>query len=211
MTPYRFSPEWKGETAFIVAGGPSVLSQPVERLRGRKVIAVKSSYTAVPFAQYLLFSDARWWTEHKARARFEGKIVEVGSSHNDARLLHVKRRKPPGLSDDAGALTVNWTIVSAAIDAAVFLGCARIVFLGLDHKRGADGRSHHHEPHKWAWRGDTLFDKQRADLESMAGPLKAKNIEVINCSPGSALKLWPVMPLNECLDGLVDLDRIRAA
>jgi hypothetical protein len=58
-TLWLIPPAWSGETGFIVGGGVSVETQPVERLCGRRVIALNSSYLRVPFAVFLLFGDSR--------------------------------------------------------------------------------------------------------------------------------------------------------
>ena len=60
MKPFWSVPrEWPGETAFIVGGGPSVLGQDLDALRGRRVIVINSSVYAVPGADFLFFDDHR--------------------------------------------------------------------------------------------------------------------------------------------------------
>ena len=87
MAPWRPTKEWAGETAFIVGGGPSALHADLSTLRGRKVIAINSSWRAMPWADFLVFSDNRWWAEHgpilldesqrQRPAVFGGRIVAV--------------------------------------------------------------------------------------------------------------------------------------
>lgn len=179
-------------------------------LVGRKVIAINTSYQTVPWADYLIFSDDTWWRRHRDKLKnFRGKIVsasKVASGPNIWRRLN--RRNPPGMSDEVGTVTVKWTTMTAAIDMAAQLGAARIVALGLDGKgreAGKDKRgrpiiqTHHHEPHPSSncmknWK------HQRSDLASFVAPLKARNIELLNASPGSALgDLWPITTLEKIL------------
>jgi hypothetical protein len=61
---YRATPDWKGQTAYIIGGGPSLLTQNLALLDGKNVIVINSSYLAFPAAQFLVFSDMRWWIEH---------------------------------------------------------------------------------------------------------------------------------------------------
>ena len=68
MTLWSVPRAWPGETAYIVAGGPSVAWQDLGLLRGRRVIAVNSSWEAVPWAAILLFADLRWWQANAVRA-----------------------------------------------------------------------------------------------------------------------------------------------
>src|SRR5690349_20097139 len=140
-------PVWRGETVFIIGGGPSVSKQNIDDLRGRRTIAINTSYRVAPWAQYLLFSDDRWWRHHQPKISFAGHIVSASKISRGEKLWgRLDRRKPPGMSDKPGVVTVNWTTYTAAIDLAAQLGARRIVTLGLDNK--TDGKkTHHHDPH----------------------------------------------------------------
>lgn len=199
---WHVAPEWAGETCFIVGGGVSVATQPIERLRGRKVIALNSSYLTVPFADILLFADSRWWRVHMEQHRpdldaFAGRIAGCSQHVDDPRVWRLRRTRPPGLAVERDAVVMQWTVMAAAINLAVHLGVARIVTLGLDGKE-TEGRSHHHEPHPWPQRPG-CWANQRADLASLVEPLAERGITLRNASPGSALDLWPVYQLKECL------------
>src|SRR5262245_45138593 len=93
--------EWSGETAFIVGGGPSVLGQDLELLRGRRVIVINSSVFAVPWADFLYFGDWRWWHEHENRAAiavFAGRPVTTSRMVSDKKVLMCRKANPPGLA-----------------------------------------------------------------------------------------------------------------
>src|SRR5215831_6985912 len=78
MIFHRIEAEWATETAFIIAGGPSVLNYDLEMLRGRNVIVINSSIHAVPWANFLYFGDWRWWNEPENRAAvecFPGRVI----------------------------------------------------------------------------------------------------------------------------------------
>lgn len=192
--------EWPGETAFVVAGGPSVATQPIELLAGRKVIAVNNSWTVVPNADFLFFGDSRWW-QHYGRAAekgFRGRIVTCASGVSHIpRLLRVRAFSPPHLSGDRSAVMMRRSSVSGAINLAVLLGAAKIVLLGVDAKPGAAGRTHHHDPHPWGQR-PKCWDDQRNEFYELAKSLRG--VEVINASPGSACKSWPVMTLEQAIE-----------
>lgn len=193
--------EWPDETAFIAAAGPSIATQPIELLAGRRVIAVNNSWSIVPHAEFLFFGDARWWQQYgkSAEKGFKGRIVTCASGvFHVPRLLRVRAFPPTGLSGDRCAVTMRRTSVSGAINLAVHLGCAKIVLLGVDSKPSAAGRTHHHNPHPWGQR-PKCWDDQRAELETLAKPLRDIGVEVINASPGSACKSWPVMSLEQAL------------
>lgn len=196
--------EWAGETVFIVGGGTSVLQQDIGLLRGRRVIVINSSYETVPFADFLITHDAQWWPVHRdalASSKFQGRIVTVTTSRqrDEGRRLFVRQKYPPGLSSDPSMIAMRRTTFSGAVGLAVHLGAAALVLLGADGRMGADGRSHHHTPHKWWKFLPGRWDKHRAELQTLVEPLRKLGIPVLNASPGSAWDLWPVMTLHEAL------------
>jgi hypothetical protein len=199
-SPWRCEPEWLGETVFIIAGGPSVLTQNLELLRGRRIIVINSSVHAVSWADMLFFGDWRWFEQDQDNKRavqaFEGIAICANTNtpwHHP--IVRKMRRKPPArLSQDPSAVSYKWTSITAAINLAVHRGAGAIVLLGADG-RASNGRTHHHAPHKWPVKLG-CWDKHKAELAVIAPQL---TIPVINASPGSAWSMWPVMTLPEAL------------
>lgn len=204
---WTVTPEWKGETVFIIGGGTSVCRQNVSRLEGRKVIAVNSSYEVAPFAQFLFFGDNRWWEEHRQRpalVAFKGRLVTVSGAATGDRLLKLKRVRPdkgPGLSTKPDTLSSQKTSLQGAMNLAFLLGASRMVLLGADMRRADDGRSHHHSPHKWRNKpGNGTWDIQLQDLALIVEPLRKHGVEVFNTSPISRLPFWPKAPLESFVE-----------
>jgi hypothetical protein len=190
--------EWVGETAFIIAGGPSFGMIDAELLRGQHVIAINSSFKAVPFADFIIFADSRWFEHCRMDVEhFKGRIVSCSQSQRDARLLRVARRTRP-TDDSRDTLFVQFTTATAAIELAVKLGAAKIVLLGLDGKAAPDGKMHHHKAHPWkslpGWE-----NKHRMDLIQLVEPLKARGIEICHGTSGSAYEFWPTVALTDLL------------
>jgi hypothetical protein len=202
---WNVTPEWAGETVFIVAGGPSVAAQNLDVLAGRKVIAVNSSYERAPSADVLFFGDCRWWDEHRdkpALRSFPGRLVTCSQAAVEAPpyTLHRLRRDtpPPGFSADTRAVASQWTSSQGAMNLAAHFGARRIVMLGLDLQRAADGATHHHSPHKWPNKpGNRTWDFQLRTLEMIVEPLRERDIEVINASPASRAPWWDKMALED--------------
>jgi hypothetical protein len=196
---------WHGETAFVIGGGPSGDSVDWEKLRGRKVIAVNSSFEKVPFADYLFFGDERWFRHNKAAlANFAGRIVTPSVAANDSdwpkakKLLRVRRRMPnttnrrrpfgPGLDPHPNAVVSNRTSVQGAMNLAYHLGVYRIVLVAVDMGRAPDGRTHHHSPHPWKNKpGNLTWDGQLEQLGLIVQPLRERGIVVFNTSPVSRI------------------------
>ncbi len=200
--PHLFKADriWEGQRCFIVGGGPSVLGQDMDRLRGRNVIAINSSYIACPWAPWLVWSDSRWWYHHEKRLKdFKGKIVGASHTIRDPRSLRMNR-KHPGLSSDPVILAIRYTTLTAAINLGVHFGCKSIVLLGADGKVGADGKTHHHEKHPWR-QIPNCWDQQKKDLVKIAADLRSMGIDCVNASPGSAwADIWPIVNLEDYLD-----------
>lgn len=213
MDFWHVKPEWKGETAFIVGGGPSVAGQNLELLRGRRVIAVNSSYERVPWADICYFADQRWFFEHKDRPAFKafaGRKVTCAHKPTvgDPATLRLMRIVPnfdpnyapvgPGLALAPHAVVSNRTSLQGALNLAFHLGASRLVLLGADMARSAEGASHHHSPHPWRNKpGNETWDTQMEQLVMIVEPLRERKIEVINTSAVSRLTWWPKMTLEE--------------
>lgn len=195
---FRATKDWPGETCYIIGGGPSLLEQDKNLLDGKRIIAINSSYIAFPDAAYVIFADMRWWIDHRvALMNFKGKpIGATNAASGPPKVYRMIRKTQPGLADDPGTVMVQNTTLTAAINLAVHLGVAKIVLLGIDQKHAADGRTHHHAPHKWRSMSNCYIRQQR-DLPKIAEDLKARNIECVNASPGSALALWPIVNLED--------------
>lgn len=192
--------EWPNETVYIIASGPSISSQNIELLRGRRVIVINSSYTVAPWADILFFADGRWWDDNKkeVNVNFNGRIVTTAKNMPSSLFYLEKVIPPPGLSSSRCKLVVQRTSLQASINLAVHLGTNKIVILGADMGRDSEGRTHHHKPHKWSQKPG-CWDQQMDQLQLTVEPLKKLKIDVINCSEVSRIKWWPKMKLEDTL------------
>lgn len=204
-TPWSVPKEWQGETAYIVAGGPSVKQQNLELLRGRRVIVVNSSYLAVPFADILFFGDARWYNEHRRQQTinsFKGRVVTCSAAVRGPNILGLTRvNPPPGFCEEPTKVASQRTNLQGAMNLAAHLGINRIVLLGADMGRAEDGTTHHHDAHPWKNApGNACWDMQMEHLALIVEPLKARGIEVINTSSVSRIPWWPKKTLEEVVN-----------
>jgi hypothetical protein len=196
--------EWEGQTAFIIAGGTSILEQDVGSLAGQRVIAVNSSYQVAPFADICFFADNRWWEAHRKRepiVNWSGRLVTCSRAAEGDHLLRLRRdAPPPGFAVDNRAVASQWTSTQGAMNLAAHLGVKRIVLLGADMYRREDGVSHHHEAHPWPNKpGNETWDIQMRYLQMIVEPLHERGIEVFNTSMKSRLPWWPKCKLEGAL------------
>ena len=188
---------WPGSTVVCAGSGPSLAAADLDAARaaGCRVIAVNDAYRLAPWADVLYACDSKWWAWHKGAVGFAGRKFALAPQTRRwpdvAVLAHTGRR---GLDGDRGGLRSGYNSGYQAINLAVHLGAARILLLGYDMQ------------------GDHFFgahpDQSRPpfavclrEFPSLAAPLAALGIDVVNCTPGSALRVWPVVPLAVALEG----------
>ncbi len=200
----RIEPEWRGETAFLVCGGPSFATVDVELLRGRRTMVVNSSLYAVPFADALFFGDERWEIENRAAVKaFKGRVLSSSYGNVHCSYIEFLRRPkpsevPPGLSADPSEAWMRHSSTRGAINVLRHYGVRRIIGLGLDGGPDASGRLHHHQDHPWGMNKD-IWSLQAEELSHVAAALEACGIELLNASPGSKIPFWPIVRLEDVL------------
>lgn len=207
---------WKGETCFILAGGPSLRGFDAEPLRGHGfVIAINDSWRLCPWADVFYFCDAAWWDDQIIRNRvsMDGTISfhelmdsgfwVTGSvafpTHPRVRQLLLTGQK--GMEADPRGLKHGSNSGYQAINLAYHFGVSRIVLLGYDMRVSESGTHWHDEPRPQAF--DLVLSRTMLPLfQYLIEPLKQANVKVINATPNSALSCWPYRPLAEILKPL---------
>ena len=99
-----------------------------------------------------------------------------------------------GLEDSPNGLRTGANSGYQAINLAVHLGARRIILLGYDMKP-SNGRSHWFGEHPD--RVDPPYSTMLASFPSLVDPLRKRGVEVINCTPDSALDVFPKMDLKD--------------
>lgn len=188
-------PLWEGETAILLAGGESLRGFDASALIGRKVLAIKEACILAPWAPVMFFADNCWFERERNLVEwFPGEVITVSKASRALPKCKVMRRGPrEGICEERHVLAGSWTSVHYALNLLKHLGVARIGVLGVDL---VGRRWHDRNP---APPAPENFVKMGAALASTAAPLAAAGIEVVNCSPGGALEIWPRMPLEAFL------------
>lgn len=203
---------WRGSTVVCIAGGPSLTEQALRRVQesGAKVIAVNDSYLVAPFADVNYFADARWWGWHfngvakswpwvrfsaeeqrKAFAEFAGQKVSIGDtglSIGDPEVYVVRNGGGTGLSLSPTEIRTGGNSGYQAVNLAVLAGARKVVLVAYDMKFGPGGRSHSHNGHAPIGSSpEQTYLNHANNFKSMLPDLKRAAVDVVNCSPGSAL------------------------
>jgi len=190
---------WEGETVFIIAGGPSLIGFDLDPIRDRgRVIAINVSYQLYPEADLLYFCDRSWWSAFgkDVKRSFAGQILTMDNPRIEG--VHSVRKGPQlGLSDKPDTLCHGSNSGYQAINAAFLFGAKRIVLLGYDMHTDEFGRTHFHVGY-----GISANAYERRcklgflpTFPYLKEPLEKAGVEVINCTPGSHLTVFPRRPL----------------
>lgn len=189
-----------GGTVAIFAGGPSLTQADVDYCRGKvdASIAINNSYKLAPWVTALYAADRKWWTWHKGCPGFKGLKYTLSPTaprmYPDVQLLKNTGRE--GLDVNPTGLHHGYNGTHQAMNLAVHFGAKRIVLLGVD-MRPLDGKEHWHGDHPNKSRSPyKLFIRM---VGTLVNPLNDLGIEVINCSPRSALECFPKRSLRDVL------------
>lgn len=182
---------WDGQTVAILASGPSMSSAVAEKCRRFKTIAINNTFRLAPWADMLYAADALWWTVTKDWKDFHGMRVTCDDTAFPE-LLQLRHTGPTGFDPDPSCLKTGSNSGYQAIHVAVHAGAKRILLNGYDMRGG-----HWHGRHVAPLRdhGEGIYVRWLKAFETLKPALHG--VEVINCTPGSALKTFPMMSLDE--------------
>lgn len=168
----------------VLATGPSLNSEDIEKLRGKcKVVCVSDAYRLAPWADVLVSSDAQWWKVNKEAQEFEGLKFSLAP---DFCGLPKQIRKFDGGS--------GWNSGLLGIRVAVHLGATKVLLLGFDMKSPGN---HFFGKHPAPLKSSTTAHMER--FKRQFQQYKPRGVQIINCTNGSALLAYPQKSLEECL------------
>ncbi len=199
---WMVTPDWYGETAFILGCGPSLRREDVDKLQLRRVLAINDSFLLAPWADILYFCDPKWWHTNRFQVNdlFRGHLIAT-MTNAIAGVKTLQCTGETGLETDPAAIRHGSNSGYQAINLAYHLGVKRIVLLGYDMRVHASGKAHwQHRPGPAVGDFHTILQTQMLPkFETLVKPLAAAGVEVINCTPESALRCWPCWPLSRVL------------
>ena len=194
---WRIPREAACETVAILASGPSMSQAVADKVRHLRCIAVNNTHRLAPWAWMLYAADSEWWT-HPATSdalAFRGLRVSVSPAPS------VHRLRLGGVIgwDQSPEVIHSYSNSGAqAVQIAIKAGAERVLLLGFDmHRQDGD---HWHGAHPHGLRNTTkeqyaIFRERFAELATRI----PAGVEVLNCTPGSALTCFPACDLDSAL------------
>lgn len=207
---------WPDATVVVIASGASLTAEQCDAVRLwrfasgaplRRVIAVNTSYQRALWADVLYACDEPWWSLYDSKVKsgewtwfpcdcwtLDERAVRA---YPHRRLHHIRSMPSPGLGRQPGVIHQGANGGYQAVNLATQAGARRVVLLGFDMKG-----EHWHGSHPQPLTNPRpyLFELWIKNFARMAQDLGPAGIEVVNCTPGSALTCFPQLPLNEVLD-----------
>lgn len=197
----------------IIGSGPSLSCSQIGRIYtsrlhdGCRVIAVNDNYQLAPWADVLYACDYGWFVWHEKHLFIDSDIlvpklmvtVDEPAAKKWPRLKWVPGTNKPGLSLDPELLHYGRNGGYQAINLATLLGAKTILLVGFD--QCFPGNQAH-------WFGDhpsrtrSMYERWTECWQGLPPQLKELGIELINCTPDSALTVFPMRPLKKELESI---------
>jgi len=190
---------------WVVAGsGPSLDCEVAEQCRGHRCIAVNDAYLLLPFADSLYAADDEWWILHDGCRFFRGeKWTTISKNYNNRAIKQFglrfvpSRRLVEGFSFEPGIIHQGGNSGFQAVNLALLWGATRIVLVGFDMQGSHFFGEHPQMPRRSPAKRN--FARWIRHFER-AAKLLPDGIKIINATPDSAMKCFPMMDLAEALN-----------
>ncbi len=216
---------WSGHSVVIAATGPSLTEEVARQVLGwqhaaggRRVIAVNDAYRLMPWADVLYACDAAWWNHHKPEFAGEKwsarpwelalKRGDLADEGKDALALEqgvnlIEARLGDRWSTDPAWIAYGSNSLHQAINLARhwIAPAGRIVLVGADMRtigKGKDAKRHFFGDHPEPLSNLVDFKRFIPAFDAAAKHLPP-GVEIINATPGSALKTFRSMNLADAL------------
>lgn len=174
------------------ASGPSLCREDVDycRERGWPVWATNSSYKLGCDGLYAC--DYLWWRANPEAARTAPECWTQDKDASEAFGLNWIESLPrDGFSEDPRWIHQGKNSGFQLVNLVYLWGAARIVLLGYDMR--LTDKSHWHGDHKGTLKNPTA--SMLADCVKAFDKVQPLACEVVNCTPGSAIKRFPFADL----------------
>lgn len=212
--PYWQIPKiWPGETCVILGGGLSLAQLDLKLLEGHRVIAVNDAYKLGQW-DCCYFKDGNWYYQaafknhpekgHNGLFLKDFKGLKVTSS-NECDLLDepdikvMQRGRRNWLEHDRNFLTHCCNAGAEALALAIMFGCSTLALVGFDMK-AINGKHNWHDNHTRVMPSTIYESHFMHPFTTLGKDAKKLGVNIFNCTNGSALGIFPIVPIEEVLN-----------
>lgn len=159
-----------------------------------KTIGVNDAYRRARL-DILYACDGPWWEHYSGVTEYTGiKVTQDEKAARKFGLFYVRLYDDQVLCREPGYIAGGGNSGYQAINIAYHLGAKRLILLGYDM-----GGSHWMKKRPDKFNKNSPFKRWIDSFNKLSEELKAEGIEVINCSPNSALECFQKMKLSKAL------------
>lgn len=169
----------------VLATGPSMSQAVADSVRGRcTVVAVSDAYRLAPWADALVSQDRAWWKANPEALDFAGRRYRGGAEWQQVRGVEWVKFE--------GAITTSSNSGLLACMVAVQMGAKKLLLCGFD-MGGSHFFGEHPKPLK------NTPPHRFEVFKSQFAHFRPRGVEIINCTPGSALTCYPMGTIENSL------------
>lgn len=191
----------------VAASGPSLTEEVAQHCHHFPVIVVNNAHQRLPWAEVLYAGDRDWWELYHGCPDFAGEKWSVHESvltdksgiaeRYGLRLVAGHRHiDAPGFSLDPKRIHYGNSSGFQAINLALLFGATRIMLVGFDMRTISQRHFHADYP-------DPAMNLSRYEYFipafNEAARMLPTHIQIINCTPHSGLRCFPMMDLEAAL------------
>ena len=186
--------------AFIIGGGPSIKDTNLDLVKDRYVIGVNAAFRLGTWVNVCFFGDNRFYQNQISYLeKWPNRIVSCApKAKNNKKIEYLKRCQKHPLCTERDKIyfpSRGANSGAAAINLAIREGAKEVILLGFDMQT-VNGQHNYHKYHNHN-PNDKVYDRFIQSFENIAKELK--NVKVYNATPGSKLKCFPKVDLNEII------------
>jgi hypothetical protein len=209
---------YEGQTAVIIATGPSINEDQISLVRTAKdvkVITVNNAYQIAPFTNIQIACNDNWWEYYLAHDPLLKKLEAdcwtrykyIAEEHG---INYIDSIVKDGLSKDPSVVHINHGSGPMAINFATLYGFKKLILLGHDmrYAKDYDGKSKEVGSTPRHYFGEypksmQHFPQSKNSVDEegkivglirtykkMVDDLINMNVDVVNCTPNSALNCF---------------------
>jgi len=176
---------------------PSAYSPYMESIHSQHIIAVNMAYRLGDWVDCVFFGDDSFYKNNlQSLVQYKGLRVtcaqRVPQTGGVFKVVERDAKKKYGVSFNENHVAWNGHSGGSAINLAVHFGVNRIILLGFDMSLDGDKNQHWHKfyPTKNKMSPLSVMQRHMKGYPTISTDLKGK-VEVINCSPNSAITVFP--------------------
>lgn len=186
------------------------------RATGWHTVCVQDAYKLMPWGDVVYGCNASWWRVHKNCPGFQGELWSSHGLDKDGNNPKTEAAESWGVKLVGGlhrdGFSMNPELIHygsnsgfQAVNLALLFGCTSIVLVGFDMRYVA-GKAHFFGNHADGLHqcSDEQYRKYAKEYYRATVP---EGVTIINATPDSALRCFPMMPLEEAIES-TDYQRV---